>query len=969
MSKRELIFGQFLMYGLLFVLFASLFTALFGGCEAIEGMPDEILAKVKEANVPKDSTYTVTFDINYGSGTVHDPMTAKAGDTIQMPSGSGLTKDEFAFDGWNTKPDSSGKDYPVSSSLTVTKNITLYVNWSTRYTVSFNANGATSGTAPAPRSESLGISITLPDHGNLQRTNYTFGGWNELPDGSGKNNYGADDNYSENASAMLYARWYVTVSFNGNGSTGGMVPDAMQANAGSGITLPEKGDLKRDGFTFSDWNTQTDGLGTKCGAGTYYPTPTNGNTTLFARWSSTITFDGNGQTSGAAPAAMIVYAGSFINLPDKNTLKKTGYTFAGWNTDEYGSGTNYNPGDIYYTYGDATLYANWDPTCTVTFDSNGGSGTIAPVTVNSGTIITLPGPGNLSYPGFTFDGWNRNSDGSGENFNVNSPFTVNDNTRLYARWSSTITFDGNGQTGGTAPVSMIAYANSDKPLLPDQGNLEKASYVFGGWNKNPDGSGDNYIAGGNYRTQGTTTLYAKWNFVYTVTFNPNYPTGGTAPETMYAGAGTYIILPDKGDLVKTDYSFDGWNTVQNGGPETNHPANSSYQVNNNTTFFANWSQTFTVSFNLNGAAGTTPASKTVDPGYPVSLPNPGDGNFSRPGYTFDGWNEQADGLGINHPGDSFSPTASVTLYARWTSTVTFDLNIVTVTPPASQTVIAGQPITLPDVSMLSTIYYFDGWRDNPGGTGTKYGAGAPYKPTGNTILYAKWGYSVTFDTSGGSSVPMQIVDPGAKVSEPTPKPNNGTYTLEGWYRESSYTTKWNFTVDTVTANISLYARWTSTVTFDKNSNTESSAVGTTDPNTQSVTVTAGSSITLPLQGTLTMRGYTFGGWNTSSAGTGTNRNAGDSWTPTGNITLYVKWDKVTDVFALSGMTTLTAQFGWLDNNALSNTSYNLHAKVTGTSEKIKPRSLTYSGSTPITINLTGEGTTCTITPRSLSDLG
>jgi uncharacterized protein (TIGR02145 family)/uncharacterized repeat protein (TIGR02543 family) len=56
------------------------------------------------------------------------------------------------------------------------------------------------------------------------------------------------------------------------------------------------------------------------------------------------------------------------------------------------------------------------------------------------------------------------------------------------------------------------------------------------------------------------------------------------------------------------------------------------------------------------------------------------------------------------------------------------------------------------------------------------------------------------------------------------------------------------------------------------------------------TVDAGSAITLPNQGNLTRSGYTFGGWNTESSGTGNNYNAGSPYTPTASITLYARWN-------------------------------------------------------------------------------
>jgi len=75
----------------------------------------------------------------------------------------------------------------------------------------------------------------------------------------------------------------------------------------------------------------------------------------------------------------------------------------------------------------------------------------------------------------------------------------------------------------------------------------------------------------------------------------------------------------------------------------------------------------------------------------------------------------------------------------------------------------------------------------------------------------------------------------------------------------------------------------STVTFDANG-----AESGTAPST--ITVFSGSSITLPGGSGLSMTGYVFVGWNTDSSGTGTNYNAGSSFTVDGNVTLYAKWN-------------------------------------------------------------------------------
>ena len=68
-------------------------------------------------------------------------------------------------------------------------------------------------------------------------------------------------------------------------------------------------------------------------------------------------------------------------------------------------------------------------------------------------------------------------------------------------------------------------------------------------------------------------------------------------------------------------------------------------------------------------------------------------------------------------------------------------------------------------------------------------------------------YTVTFDAQGGSAVAPLTVEDGKTVEKPA-DPAKASFTFGGWYRESAYTTQWNFETDTVTEDITLYAKWT-----------------------------------------------------------------------------------------------------------------------------------------------------------------
>jgi uncharacterized protein (TIGR02145 family)/uncharacterized repeat protein (TIGR02543 family) len=145
-------------------------------------------------------------------------------------------------------------------------------------------------------------------------------------------------------------------------------------------------------------------------------------------------------------------------------------------------------------------------------------------------------------------------------------------------------FNANGAVGGAPlPVRTISGNNI---TLPDQVSMEKPGYSFAGWTKNKSGTGTIYAPHSSYTVTESVTLYAKWLHIYTVTFNANGATSGSAPAAVTADSGTVITLPDRGTLVKTGYNFDGWNTNNDG--TAYHTANSSYTVNGNVTLYAKW---------------------------------------------------------------------------------------------------------------------------------------------------------------------------------------------------------------------------------------------------------------------------------------------------------------------------------------------------------------------------------------------
>lgn len=193
-------------------------------------------------------------------------------------------------------------------------------------------------------------------------------------------------------------------------------------------------------------------------------------------------------------------------------------------------------------------------------------------------------------------------------------------------------------------------------------------------------------------------------------------------------------------------------------------------------------------------------------------------------------------------------------------------------------------------SSLSSDYAFAGWGtgDTPSSTSESYA----YNIGAATTVYAffKKKHTVTFNANGHGSAPSsQTVVAGAKASTPTAPTATG-YTFGGWYKEVGCTNAWNFSSDVVTANTTLYAKWTPQtydITYKDEGNVDFSGVhGDGYPTTH--TYGTATALVSP-----TKDGFTFGGWYGNSACTGTVLTSIGATARTANFTLYAKWTENT----------------------------------------------------------------------------
>lgn len=146
----------------------------------------------------------------------------------------------------------------------------------------------------------------------------------------------------------------------------------------------------------------------------------------------TVTYKSNGGTGTMASQKVIVKLGNKFVL-SANTFKKPGYVFNGWNTKKDGTGTKYaNKASVSLTK-NTTLYAQWAKAVTVTFNKNGGTGTMANQTMKA-NVSTKIKKNTLTRKGYTFIGWNTKKDGKGAKYNDQQAVKFSKNTTLYAQW-------------------------------------------------------------------------------------------------------------------------------------------------------------------------------------------------------------------------------------------------------------------------------------------------------------------------------------------------------------------------------------------------------------------------------------------------------------------------------------------------------------------------------------------------------
>ena len=291
-------------------------------------------------------------------------------------------------------------------------------------------------------------------------------------------------------------------------------------------------------------------------------------------------------------------------------------------------------------------------------------------------LTQLPAvPSTVPYGGytFTFKGWSTSSTGvvpGTVDVSYSDQTTSDSPKKCYAVYSydATLTYDANG--GSNAPAAqMVAlfHLNAAGKLTAQQTFTiasgvpahENPCYEFIGWSTDPNATQPEYTAGQSAAFDSNTTLYAVWQHHHYGTLHPVVPEVHTQ-ETLSPGMSAYYQC-----AVCMEYFTEAKapTTIYNLMGETPaHTFENSVCTECGYMIMVGGNRSYVLTYDANGGTGTMQPQRFTAGVAKKLSPN----SFTRPGYTFIGWNTAADGSGTSYREDTnFTASSSITLYAQW----------------------------------------------------------------------------------------------------------------------------------------------------------------------------------------------------------------------------------------------------------------------------------------------------------------
>gem|GEM_PF-5333363 len=335
----------------------------------------------------------------------------------------------------------------------------------------------------------------------------------------------------------------------------------------------------RTGYSFSGWTVNSGGasLANPNSAVTTFPMA-DSSVTVTANWTAnsyTVTLDRQGGSGGTASVTAVFDS----NMPAMTRPTRTGYTFGGYWTGAGGTGTMYytNTGASARAWNlpsDTTLYARWTAsTYTITYDTNGGTGSMAQTTATYDASVSLRA-NSFTRTGYTFAGWATSTAGpvAYQDLYSFTPYKIASGLSLFAVWTAntyTVTYNDNGGFGTMGEGT----ATFDSPFTIAANAFARPGFQFRGWNTASNGLGTAYEPDHAFSPWGMTSnlsLYAQWDVWVTVSLDVRkdgepWDSHGKSFELRLDGnEDTRMPLSYKGGMLTTEASSGIWKVFENG---------------------------------------------------------------------------------------------------------------------------------------------------------------------------------------------------------------------------------------------------------------------------------------------------------------------------------------------------------------------------------------------------------------------
>ena len=848
------------------------------------GFTESLKTQATRLGDPKDSNYGAGYDYagaavtqqertkvkarvncyKYENGTTTDKMSVldtashswdgTAFDEIEIEIGDGITVTAPKFAGWTLRLIATHDRILTSSGTGFTETLgcvdvsnarwDFYYEQDMEYTINYNGNGNTSGTAPGVQTPlNKDSSDVLHNQNSLVKDNAVFQGWNTKADGLGtffaagtpvsaliKDYPSIWSGTGSTRGTTLYAMWTdnarqrveyypnvpaaaidpVTPALPYILSTQDYVPGNAITLIANPYTLP--------GYAFNGWITDDTDPGSDFTDGDPFPTGVTGNYKLYANWTKVlhnITFDYNdGVTSPTTPASLGY--GDAIAEPSTNPTRP-GYTFKGW-ADGAALVFPGIPGalpDLGTTPRTVIYVAQWEANQHDIwyYPNNPGAVPSAPVrsvgSYAAGDPVTLA-TGLFTCTGYNFLGWSASAGAAAPDTAITSFPATDADVKLYAVWGKVlhnITFDFDD--GSTSDITLTGLGYGDPITGGPTANPTRTGYTFKGW---ADGAvivfpGVPATLPDLGLTPQNITYKAQWEADgHYIRYYPNDPgsVDGVVPSTDIRSADPYKA----GDPVTLEgaifacagYGFLGWSA--NPGAAAPDTAITVFPATDtDIALYAVWQKALhNITFDFDD--GSTADITLTGLAYGDALTGAPGAAPTREGYTFKGWSDGVSAPFLTVPATlpNLGTTAqNVTYKAQWEADghyIWYYPNYPAGIPAGTETrsldpYKANDPVTLQGQIFTCTGYKFLGWSSNPGAAAPDSPALSAFPATDADVkLYAVWEHvqhSLTFEMNYPGATPVNYQFSGTTgyygtaISTPVPAPAYTGYTFKGWY--------------------------------------------------------------------------------------------------------------------------------------------------------------------------------------------